>query len=478
MRYQAQHPPYAHQAEALRLLEGQRAFGLFMAMRTGKTKVAIDDFGRLYDSSAALGMLVVAPAGVYETWAGEIRRHLDLRLLERARVFTWRAQRRVTREQDEFMAYRGGPRFLLVNVEALSAVERAQELCLEFVGQVPAMVVVDESTTIKNPRASRTKFLTNVVSPVADYRRILSGLPTPRSPLDIFAQFEFLEPGLLGYHNFQNFQRRYARTRPHRVGGRVIRIVVGFQNLPELSERVRPHSFRVRLEDCYDLPPKIYQTRDVLLDPRQRELYESLRDRASAQLGEQEHVTATEVITQILRMHQVLCGHVFDEEGKLHEVPERRTDALLELLEEHDGKAVVWCSYDYSVQKVSAALRKEYGEDSVARFWGGNKSGREAEEVRFKTDPRCRFMVATAAAGGRGREWSAADLVVYYSNTMDLEHRSQSEERTQAIGKSRSVLYVDLVARETVDEKIIRGLRDKIDLAATITGDDYQEWLV
>jgi SNF2 family DNA or RNA helicase len=249
-----------------------------------------------------------------------------------------------------------------------------------------------------------------------------------------------------------------------------------------------PHSYRKRLEECYDMPPKIYQKREVPLTDEQRRIYRELKEFATVQLSSEVHVTATMVMTQVLRLHQVLCGHVRDEQGNVHEISQNRTRELLDLLGEFDGKAVIWCSYDEDIRRVSEAIRKEYTEGGflsddwshgpVARFWGGNLRTREEEERRFKTDPTCRFMVATAAAGGRGRTWDAASLVVYYSNTPNLEHREQSEERPQNVGKMNSTLYVDLVSPETVDEKYLHALRAKIDMAAAVNGDSWRDWVV
>jgi len=392
-------------------------------------------------------------------------------------VHAWSAQDKSTARQNSFMKMRG-IRVLLVNVEALSMVKRAQDLCVEFLGQRGALLVVDESTSIKNRRAKRTKFLTKTLGPLAKYRRILSGLPTPRSPLDAWAQYEFLKKGCLGAVSYTAFEQRYAVTKLMPVAGRYVRIVIGYRNVPELAERVKPFSYRVLLEDCYDLPAKIYAKRDVPLHPDQEKAYRDMAKNSMAKLSETAHVTATVVIAQMLRMHQILCGHVQDELGNQHVVPSRRNDELLKLLEEHTGKAVIWCSYAFNIEDVADVLRGEYGENSVARFWGGNKDTREGEEKQFKENPECRFMVATPGAGGRGRDWSAADLVVYYSSTPDLEHRAQSEERVQKVGKTRSVLYVDLVAPKTIEMRFLRALRNKIDLAATITGDNYREWLI
>jgi len=477
MTYQSKREPRAKQREALDLLKGHDAFALLMAMRTGKTKVVLDDWGKLAASGSVSGLLVIAPAGVYRTWETAIREDLGVA----ATVYTWVSGGKSRVKAKASLAaftQASGPRILLMNVEALSSVAEARELTLTFLAADPTMTVIDESVIIKNPSSKRTKFIVDKLAPLSKYRRILSGLPTPRSPLDLYTQFAFLNPNIIGIRSFWAFKNRYAILKPIMVGGRMIRIVDGYRDTEQLQRLIAPHSFRCRLEDCYDLPASDYSIRGGALTDEQRRIYSSLKQFATASLANEKHITATIVITQILRLHQVLCGIVTDEEGNTHHIPEHRTAELLSLLDDYDGKAIVWCSYDANIRHVAAALEKEYGAGSVARFWGGNATTREEEEIQFKTNPACRFMVATASAGGRGRTWHGANLVIYYSNTYDLDHRSQSEERVKAVGKTTQVAYVDLVARETIDEKIINVLRSKIDMAATITGDAWREWLV
>lgn len=480
MTYVTARLPWAHQEEALRRLEGQENFALLMAMRTGKTKVLLDDYGRLEKKGAVTNLLVIAPGGVYRTWRGAAEEHLSIDLKKRAVVGIWKsgAGKKDTRVFDAFMKATDRPRIFLINVESLSSVKLAREACIKFLDQGPAMVAADESTMLKNPGAKRTKFIIKEIAGRAKFRRILSGLPSPKSPLDLYSQFEFLDWQILNFRSFYAFRARYAIMERREFGGRSVPIVVNFQNIEELRGKIAPFSYRVRLEDCYDLPPKIYAKREVFLTNEQKRLYTEMKLFATAKIAEAEFVTATIVIAQILRLHQILCGHVVDENGKKHSIPELRTKALMELLDEYDGKAIIWCSYDLDVRKVSDTLMKEYGNASTARFWGGNSNSREDEEKRFLNDQDCRFMVATAAAGGRGRTWTVAGLVIYYSNTNDLEHRSQSEERAQAVDKKESVEYIDLVVPNTVDEKIIKALRKKIDLSSAITGDNYKEWLV
>jgi SNF2 family DNA or RNA helicase len=362
-------------------------------------------------------------------------------------------------------------------------VERVREALTDFVAQRSAEVVIDESTTIKGHDTNRTKFVVKRLKPISSYRRILCGLPTPRDPLDLFGQFSFLDTSILGYsfHEFTLFRARYAIVIKTRLPGIrwPVPMVVGFKTdeLTQLYHRIEPHSYRIRLEDIVDLPVT-WQVRHVEMTDEQRRAYDSLRKNAFAELSDGGLVTAQLVIVQMLRLHQILMGYVRDSDGVLRELPEKRTAALLDLLEEYDGKAIIWCSYDYSVRKIAKALSDRYGPDSVALFWGGNANTREQEDKRFKADPACRFMVATPGSGGRGRRWDVANLVIYYSNTNNLEHRDQSQERAKDMTKTDNTAYVDLMVRGTVDEKLIKALRKKMDLASVITGDNYREWLI
>lgn len=536
IEYQAKRPPWTKQGEALEKMAGKKNFALLMAMRTGKSYVLITDFGRLELAGEVDDLLVVAPAGVYETWRTQLEDHASLDLSRRLLTYIWRpgatslvAKKRIR----TFVDYRDGPRALIIDVEAFSSVKAARDLCLEFARQRRCLGAVDESTTIKNHESNRGEFVIDKLSPLLSHRRILCGLPTPRNPLDLFGQFAFLDRSILGFANYKSFEARYAKVErvcmlPDRelryklkrlLGGQerwkveglgtvsmndlprqallaeierrnkdapprlrtyvqTIPVLKGFQNEEELQKKIAPHSYRCLLTDCYDVPPKLYSFRDVEMTPEQRRVYKELKEMACAELDSQSHVTALHVITKILRLHQVLCGHVRDDEEKIiKEIPENRTSAVIDILDEYDGKSIVWCSYDYNVQKIAKAIEKKFNRP-VARFWGGNRNTREAEERMFKQDRECRDIVATPSAGGKGRTWTEANLLVYLSNTNNLEHRSQSEERGDGNMKMDRIACVDLRVKGTVDEKIIWALRGKIDMAAKITGDSWREWLV
>lgn len=550
--YQSKRKPREKQQEALNKLQGKKAFAVLMAMRTGKTKVITDDFGRLVDEGKVRDLLVLAPAGAYMPWETALYTDLPDEIADHLSVFVWVSKKaKLKSYQTEFKQFceHPGPRVLLMNIEAVSSVIAARQIALTFLEQTPGrnMLVVDESVVIKNHQATCSKFCVDTLSPLASYKRILSGLVAPRSPLDVYQQFRFLDKTIFP-EPFEKFRDRYADVkricqlplpivrnkylntmklnRPmseeqlqekasaiwpdmtdfppfgflrnmvvdspntlkkdemvsaiFRAGGYIpsIPMIKGYRNIDELHERIAPHSFRVRLEDCFDLPPADYSFRDVEMHPDQERIYGDLREFMTAQLKEAKQVTAQNVITLMLRLHQVLCGHTRDENGDYVSIPEYRTASAVELLEDYDGKAIIWCSYDNDVRKIQAVLEKTFGDGSVARFWGGNRATREDEEKTFKKSPACRFMIATPDAGGRGRTWDNADLVVYYSSKNNLDHRMQSEERVKAVGKTRPVAYVDMRVRGTVEEKIIEALRNKIDIASVISGDDWMEWLI
>ena len=474
--------PYAHQIEALQRMAGRDVFALLMAMRTGKTKVAIDDWQQTNNLKRGGALVITAPAGSYRVWETEFANHLEEP--DRPLIGVWDSKR--GKKSIEHLFVKGNrPRILVANVEAFSTVDAIRHACAQILQSHPeSTLIVDEATTIKNwenvtTGSSRARTL-HALRPMATRTRILTGLPTPRSPLDLWGQFEFLKPGLLGFISYTAFEQRYAIVKHLRVGGRYsIRIPVRFTDkVEELWRKLEPHSYRKRLEDCSDVPEKLYVTREVEMTPQQERLYAEMETTATAEISPGVYMSAQQSITTNLRLHQLCCGWATAEDGSAHAVPENRTQALLDLLGEYDGKAIIWCSYGRDLLKVVAAITKEFGAGSVVEFWGQNRKDREENSDKFKTDPDCRFIVATPGSGGRGRDWSEANLIVYYSNTDNLEHRDQSEERASHVKKTDRVTVVDFATRDTVEWKIIYAMRKKIDLAIVVMSDPPREWVV
>jgi hypothetical protein len=487
--------PYAHQEEAARLWdlpENEAAFALFMGMRTGKSKVVLDKFGRLELAGRCAGMVVLAPGGVYKTWTKAIygdpaepgdRGHLSEDLRARVLVHEWTSGSSAKQKalRAAFLAEVERPRILLMNIEALSSVKEAREFLLTYLKSLRGrgrMGVIDESIIIKNHSSIRTKFVNDKVAEECDFRVILSGLPNPKDPLDYFSQMAFLDWRFLGFKSWYAMRGRYAIMWQENIGGRMVPIIKGWRDLEDLERKITPHCYRKKLSECYDTPPKVYEFIDVEMTPEQARIYRDLRDYATAELDAMSHVTATVVIAQITRLRQVLCGFTLDELGVMHSIPENRTQTILDKLLGYDGKAVIWCAFKENVERMAAALRREYGDNSVSMFYGGNTTTREHEEMLFKADAQRRWMVATADAGGRGRTWSVADLMLYHSRSDNLDHADQSEERGSAIDKTQHITVGDCHVPGTVETKIIKNLRNKIDLATAVNGEGYRAWLI
>lgn len=479
--------PWAHQDEALERAWMKPYFAFLMEMGTGKTKVVIDEILRLYCMGYLHCALIIAPKGVYENWVrNELPTHIPEYLRSEVSIVMWHSgggnssqQREVTRHLEPSPLLR----ILVMNIEAFSTGKLANAVAQQFLNSGEySYCALDESTFIKSPTATRTKNIIDA-GKFANFRRIMSGMPVPRGPLDLWSQAEFLQRSLLG-DSWYSHRARYAVLKEQWTGkredkkGRKYQVIVSYKNIEQLADRILPWSYRVTKEQCLTLPPKVYTRRIVDLTPEQERIYSDLREFAYSELERGGAVSTTSVITQILRLQQLVCGHITSDEGEVQLVPSNRVPILMEVLQEVAGKAIIWSKFRPDVQRIVEAIVEEYGPESVAQFHGGNTATRGDDAHRFMNDPSCRFMVASYA-GGHGNTWTVADTVIYYSNDYDLEKRAQSEDRAHRGGQTADrVTYVDLVTPGTVDERIIEALRKKIDIAAAIVGDGYREWLV
>jgi SNF2 family DNA or RNA helicase len=338
------------------------------------------------------------------------------------------------------------------------------------------MMGVDESTTIKNSVAKRTKNILGLAE-LSKYRRIMTGSPVTKNPLDLYSQCEFLDPWLLNFQSFYAFRNRYAEMKTIHARGRSIQIVSCFKNIGELSDKLKEFSYRVLKEDCLDLPDKIYVKRNVVLTPEQAKLYQEMKSTALAVLNGKQTTTVT-VLTQLMRLHQITCGHFTADDGSTQIVKSNRIDELMNVLEEVEGKAIIWANYQKDMSEIKKTIIEKYGEESVVDYYGLTpQDERQPNIKRFQDDPECRFFIGTPSTGGYGITLTAANTVIYYSNGYDLEKRLQSEDRAHRIGQKKSVTYVDLISEKTVDEKIVKALRKKINIASEVLGEELRDWI-
>ena len=476
MNYKFRMKPYKHQLTALEKSWNKATYAYFMEMGTGKTKVLIDNMSMLYDKGKIDGALIIAPKGVVKTWhEQEIPTHIP-KHIEIVSVL-W--QSNITKKQQEKLdtLFKTGQELhiLVMNVEALSTI-KGKAFATKFINSHSTIMAVDESTTIKTPTANRTKNII-AVGKQAKYRRVLTGSPVTKNPLDLYSQCEFLDPWLLDFTSYYAFRNRYAEMKTLHLSGRSIQVVHKFRNLGELSDRLKNFSYRVLKEDCLDLPDKIFIKRHVKLTAEQRKIYEEMKKKAIAHMNGKASSTMT-VLTQLMRLHQITCGHFTADYGTSQAIPSNRMNELIDILEEVEGKAIIWANYQLNVGEIIEALKKKYGEKSYVHYYGLTpQEARQSNIKRFQTDPECRFLIGTPQTGGYGITLTQANTVIYYSNGYDLEKRLQSEDRAHRIGQTKSVTYVDLIAEDTVDENIVKALRKKINIASEVMGEELRDWI-
>ena len=476
MNYKFKTPPYKHQLTALEKSWNRETYAYFMEMGTGKTKVLIDNVAMLYDKGKIDGALIICPKGVMGTWRlQELPAHLPNHI-ESVSV-SWQAN--ITKSQSRLLGNlfktTEDLHILVMNVEALST-QKGSDFAKKFMLSHKTLMAIDESTTIKNPKAKRTKNILQMAKR-ASYRRILTGSPVTKNPLDLYSQCEFLNENHLDFTSYYAFRNRYAEMKTLHMHGRQIQVVSHFKNLDELSEQLKTFSYRVLKEDCLDLPPKIYMKREIELSPEQNKVYKQMKEEALATLNGKSQTTMT-VLTQLMRLQQITCGHFVADDGTTQEIKSNRLSELMDILEEVEGKAIIWCHWQKDVQIIKQALTKEYGPRAVVDYYGLTpQDQRQKNKDAFQNDSKVRYFVGTPQTGGYGLTLTAANTVIYYSNGYDLEKRIQSEDRAHRIGQKKSVTYIDILAEETVDSKIVKSLRKKINIASKVMGEELKSWI-
>jgi len=476
MNYKFKKKPYAHQLVALEKSWNKETYAYFMEMGTGKTKVLIDNLAMLYDKGKVDGALIVAPKGVVGTWHNqELPAHLPDHIENVTVLWQANINKKQQDKLDQLFETGHELHILIMNVEAFSTI-KGLNFAQKFLRSHKSLMAIDESTTIKNPKAKRTKNILSL-SKLAKYRRIMTGSPVTKNPLDLYTQCEFLDPFHLNFSSYYAFRNRYAEMKTMHVSGRSIQIVGGFRHLDELADSLKPFSYRVLKEDCLDLPDKIYMKREIQLTKEQDELYQQMRKEALATLNGKTVTTMT-ALTQLMRLHQITCGHFSADDGSVQEIKNNRLAELLDVLEEIEGKAIIWAHYQHDVKNIFKLLEEKYGPGSAVHYYGKTLPEQRDYAIKnFKTNDKVKFFVGTPATGGYGITLVQANTVIYYSNGYDLEKRMQSEDRAHRIGQKKKVTYVDIIAEDTVDKKIVKSLRKKINIASKVMGEELKSWI-
>jgi SNF2 family DNA or RNA helicase len=477
-KYPFKNTPFLHQAAYLQRFWEEQNTALFAEMGTGKSFMIINNAAMLYDKGRIDALLIVAPKGVYRNWyRSEIPKHMPDHVKYEMACWNPTPRKAEKLEMDKMWNAVDDLRILIMNIEAFST-EKGQQFAKIFLRTTKAFMAIDESTTIKTPTAKRTKAIVKV-GKEARYRRIATGSPVTKSPLDLYSQCEFLSTDCLNYDSYYAFQARYAVLVERKMPTHTFKQVVGYRHLDELKGKLDRFAFRVTKEECLDLPDKIYLRRDVELTAEQKKAYEQMKLMALAVL-DQGLVSTNNALTQLMRLHQIVCGYVKLDDGQELDLPNNRINELMDLLAESDGKVIIWANYRKNIQDIKLAIQKEYGMTSVATYYGDTAAEERQDIVDKFSDPKSelRFFVGNPTTGGYGLTLVSSHTVVYYSNSFDLEKRLQSEDRAHRIGQTEKVTYVDLIATNTVDEHIVKALRNKINIASAVLGEEIKGWLI
>ena len=334
-KYKFKTKPFKHQSKALRDSWDAKYYALFMEMGTGKSKVAIDTMGALYTERKINAALIISPKGVYDNWVqGEIPTHLSDEI--ETNIVRWQpSSAQWFQKQMRTLVYEkfDGLKIFVMNTEALSTPRGAQAAFTFLEANDENIVIVDESTSIKNRSANRTKNIMQLKG-LSKYRRILTGSPVTRSPMDLYSQCMFLSVLALNFKSFFAFQNRYALVQKRTMGPRSFNEIVGYRRLDELNQKLESFSNRVLKEDCLDLPDKMYTKRLVPLSEEQNKSYKEMKRLALTKLHNGELATTQSVLTQIMRLQQICCGHIQDDEGNLVSFANGRLKELLDICEE------------------------------------------------------------------------------------------------------------------------------------------------
>lgn len=444
--------PMKHQLDCFLRTKDELYHAYFMEMGTGKTKVTLDVAAHLFLQKKIDTLLVLAPNGVHEKWAyDEVPKHLSDQI-ERWSIAVRLADLRILANLPSAEKLS----IVALNIESCSRDDAYKEI-KRLLKNRHALCVVDESTRIKTPSAARTRRIWKIGN-LCTYRRILTGSPTPQGQHDLYAQFRFLNPSIIGSETYTDFKVEYAIISPD-YGQ-----VVGGKNRDSLMALINPHTFRARKEDCLDLPPKVYMEWKTGLSAEQIAALTKLKNDLVIEY-KGVRMTIEHKMTVALRIQQICAGHLpkeLNDDENVIPLPAPRLELMTDIVEDSGQRNIVWCRFKSDLQRCSDAL-KARGIESVIY------ENRDSL-VRWKSN-NVQVLISTPARSGIGLDMVEATNVVYYMNSDNAEERWQSEDRCHRIGQTNKVTYHDIIAPGTMDRRILSSLKDKKNVNDVVMSD-------
>lgn len=493
--YEFKTKPFAHQEAVFNEHREDPSYALFWEQGCGKTKPTIDTAAYLYERGEIDAVVVVAPNGVHRNWiSDELPSHLPERVKAQTMALffdTGKAGTKKVQEQLQKLLTWKGLAILTISYDGAvttklnskdpttrrNGPDKGRDYLGKFMRARRCLMVADESHYMKTPRTERTKTML-AASKFSSYRRILTGTPIAQGPFDIYSQVQFLDETFWareGFPDFETFKHYFGifQLKPFGPGGKNIQLCVGYRNLEKLNELLRKIGHRLTKDQALDLPPKVYSKRYYDMSAEQSKAYEDLKEQLFTELHTGAIVEAPLAITKLLRFQQLICGYAGDTEGNLvHLKANPRLDVLKDIVDNTDRQGIIWARFTQDIDQIM-----DYLGDKAVRYDGSvGDDARAVNKARFQKGD-VQWFVGNHAAGATGLTLTQAKTVIYYSNSFRLVDRLQSEDRAHRIGQDEAVNYIDIVCNDSVDERIVEALRNKLDIATVINGDTLKEWI-
>lgn len=426
---------YPHQVKAVEKQLPLKVGALFMDMGTGKTRVAIELIARRQQRISKV--VWFCPVSLKLTIAEEFTKHT-----RGENIFIF---------DDEITDYGIPPAFCyIVGIESMSSSDRVVLTVNKLIDE-DTFVVVDESSYIKGHASKRTMRITEIAKR-SRYRLLLTGTPLSQGVVDLYAQFKFLSPDILGFGSFYSFARKHLEYSEKYPG-----MIVGSHNVEQLAEKIAPYVYQVTKAECMDLPEKLYDQIYFSLTREQENEYERAKTEILMSVPD-DRLDSLVIFRLFTALQQIVSGF-YNRDGELTELPHRRIQFLQTAIASipEDEKVVIWCKYVYSVEHIAHAL------SGAVLYYGAYNERERAEQLaRFRSGAR--FLIATQSTGGHGLTINEAHYHIFYENEFKYSHRIQAEDRSYRIGQTQPVTYIDIISRSGIDRKIMQSLAKKEDV--------------
>lgn len=447
--------PMEHQKKALALLSKNNSFALFMEQGTGKTKIVLDFLRYLKENTQLRHpALIICPNSVVDNWVDEAEKHQpSLKVLALRGTVAEKAQL-IANSASSYDA-------MVINYESTWRDKIAAELSRR---RFP-LLVLDESTRIMHHTSKQAKQCLKL-GKQAERKVILTGTPAPNGPLNLYNQLRFINENLVS-SSYYAFRDRYAV-----LGGWQNKQVVAYKNQDELIKIIDSISYKVKKEDCLDLPPKIYEVEKVELTGKQKNIYEQLKNEMIAIIDKEKIISATNALSRLVRLRQITSGFAAVDEGLYFFKDSPKLKWLQEYLHYSKNQLIVWCTFVNELELIQEILQEN--SISFVRYDGSISVEDRDKNIKKFQAGKARVFLATIKAAGLGLTLTAADTAIYMSNEFSGELRMQSEDRCHRIGQNKKVVYIDLVAKNTIDVSVRRLLMKKKEINNKLTSAEFK----